>query len=758
MKRFLQRPLPLFAAALLLFSFSALPAAAQDNDDDGEEIRRSEFSIDEIAYPDLNEFQIPEAERIELDNGLVVFLVEDDELPQISAIARVGAGSVYEPQEMTGLASITGTVMRTGGTASMSSDSINQALEDLGATVETSIGETSGSAYMTTLKENIGEVLPIFVSVLTEPAFAEDKVELAKTQQKSAISRRNDNPQQIAFREFDKLVYGEDSPYAKVPQYYTIDAISRNDLVSFHEAYFHPNNTLLSVWGDFDAEEMAETIRQAFADWERAEGFERPETPPVEAEREREVAFIPKEDVTQSTILMGHVGQITRDNPDYFPVIVMNEVLSGGFTSRLFNNVRTDQGLAYAVFGQYGAGYDRPEQFYSGVFTKSESTVEAAESVMTEIEKLSQEPPSEEEVALAKDAYLNSFVFNFDTRQEILGRLMTYEYYGYPQDFLEQTREGVSAVTTDDVYRVSQEYLHPDEMDILVLGRESDFSEPLSTLTQSGGEVETIDITIPTEAPGQEAAPMSEADSVAGREMLMQVREALGGSAFADVEAMRAQSAQSQGGMTVQSEVVASLPDQFRIEQETPMGNMTIVLDGDQAMAETPQGTQQLPPSVAQQIKNSLWRDVGYLMMNADDEALQVQSLGTEEIEGQTYEALRITPPAGSAFTLYVDPETMRPARMSYQGTNPQTGVPFDATDVYSNYQETGGITIPYTTTTYRGGEEAGSSTVQEFTINPDLEDGLFTLEAQPPAGRQEQQPPMPADTTDAAPADTTGQ
>ena len=163
-------------------------------------VERSEFELDEITYPELPDFEIPQPRRVELDNGMTVFLIEDRELPVVNASARVGVGSVYAPAELAGLADVTGTVMRTGGTETMTPDELDTFLEDRGASIETSIGESSGSASFSTLKENLDEVLPVFVEVLQNPAFREEKVELAKTQQKSLISRRNDDPQQIAFR------------------------------------------------------------------------------------------------------------------------------------------------------------------------------------------------------------------------------------------------------------------------------------------------------------------------------------------------------------------------------------------------------------------------------------------------------------------------------------------------------------------------------------------------------------------------------
>ena len=206
--------------------------------------------------------------------------------------------------------------------------------------------------------------------------------------------------------------------------------------------------------------------------------------------------MIRKDDVNQSNIYLGHIGGL-RSDPDYFALIVMNRILGGGFTSRLFRNVRSREGLAYSVFGSYSANYDYPGEFYVGCQTKSESTVKAIRAMLREVEKMKDSEVTDEELALAKDSFLNSFVFNFDTTGEIVNRLMTYEYYGYPSDFLMKIKQNVEKVTKADVLHVARKHLKPDQVQILAVGRPDDFDEPLSTL----GPVNEIDITIPT--PGQ---------------------------------------------------------------------------------------------------------------------------------------------------------------------------------------------------------------------------------------------------------------
>lgn len=445
----------------------------------------------DLTYPELHDIVIPEVQRVTLPNGIQLFLLEDHELPLVNVSCRIRVGSIYEPADKIGLATITGQVMRTGGTASMTGDELDEELEAIAASVETDIGLDSGSASVSVLKEDIDRGLAILADVLMHPAFRQDKIALAKMQLSSSIARRNDSPDGIASREFRKLIYGPDSVYARQMEFATIANITRDDLVAFHDRYFGPNNMMMAVWGDFETGPMIDKIAKAFDTWPPI-GPELPEPPGVDYAWPSTVGLVAKPEINQSNIYLGHIGGF-RSDPDYFALTVMNQILGGGFTGRLFKNVRSRQGLAYSVFGAYSSGFNRPGVFYVGCQTKSQSTVHAIRAMIDEVEKIASEPVTDEELAIAKDSYLNSFVFNFDSKGEIIRRLMTYAYYGYPPDFLQRTKENIERVTKADVLRVAQKHLRPEAVQVLVVGRPADFDEPLTTL----GAVENIDITIP---------------------------------------------------------------------------------------------------------------------------------------------------------------------------------------------------------------------------------------------------------------------
>ena len=451
-------------------------------------------TVDQIQYPALPKFDIPQPMRVVLENGLVVILIEDHELPIIDASARIHTGSRLEPAEKVGLASLTGSVMRTGGTRNMSGDELDDYLEGKAARIETSIGEAFGSAEMGCLKADFNEVLEVFAEVLRHPVFDEEKLRIAKNQVVASIARQNDSPRRILFREFSKLIYGKDSPYARTETYATVNATQRADLVAWHARYFHPNRIILGVVGDFDSAEVMNRIRSIFGDWPKGSPPQKVEVP-YQQEAERAVYYVEKSDMTQSNIVMGHLG-IVRSNPDYYAVEVMNQVLSGSFASRLFSNVRSRKGLAYAVRGAVRAGWDHHETFRMWMTTKTETTGAGIEALLEEAHNLTKLPPTAEEVRKAKASILNSFIFNSDSTRKILNQQLTYEYYGYPLDWLSRYRAGIENVTVAEVRQAAVDYVHPQRFTLLVVGPSEGRDKPLTEY----GTVTELDITIPEPA------------------------------------------------------------------------------------------------------------------------------------------------------------------------------------------------------------------------------------------------------------------
>jgi zinc protease len=443
-----------------------------------------------VPVPPLHAFKPVQPRRIELANGLVLFLQEDHELPFISGNILVRGGSRDEPAEKVGLVSLYGQTWRTSGTAAANGDVLDDRLEAKAAGIETAGGTATTSVAWNSLKGDFDSVFAATLELLLHPAFSKDKLQLAKRQMEAGIARRNDDAGGIAAREAALVVYGEKSPYARRAEYATVEAVTLDDLQAWHDRTVVPNNMIVAVSGDFDGTAMEATLRKAFEQLPKGTPFETAKldfpgpTPGV--------YFVNKADVNQSNVFIVGLGT-ERSNPDYYALNVMNEIFSGGFGSRVVQNVRTKLGLAYSVGGSYGALYDHPGMFRVGAGTKSASTVLATQAMLDEIGKLKTEPPTADELRKAKEQVLNSFIFNYDSRDKTLTEQVTLAFYGYPSDFLEKYKEGIEKVTAADVSRVANKYIDPSKLAIVVVGNEAELTPPLAKL----GKVTTLDITIP---------------------------------------------------------------------------------------------------------------------------------------------------------------------------------------------------------------------------------------------------------------------
>ncbi|SMO91788.1 insulinase family protein [Gracilimonas mengyeensis] len=683
---------------LLLFTFMVLlvlPLSAQKR-------------YDEIEYPEMNPINMPEVEEFTLDNGVTFFLVEDHELPLINVRATIRTGELLEPASKAGLASITGDVIREGGSENYPADELNALLENRAANMSTFIGFNSGSAQLNVLKEDFDDLLPVFVDVLQNPAFPEDKIELAKTQTKSAISRRNDEQSQVGFREFSNLIYGDNSVYTRQTEYATVDNITREDMVDFHDNYFVANNMTVGIIGDFDTDEMKQKLREAFGSLPAGK-----ETnmvfPEVDYEYPSTINFVNKENVNQSFVVLGHIGGL-RENPDYPALQVMNEVLAGGFSGRLFQEVRTNLGLAYSVGGSYGANVNYPGVFRLITMTKSSTTAEAIDAILKEVKRLQEEPITQEELELTKDQFLNSLVFRYDSKSKILNERIDNEYLGLSPDAFDELVEGIKATTIEDVQRVAREYLKPEQVQILVVGNEDEIGDQL----QKYGNVNKVDISIP-EPPSDEEEVAG--DAAQGGEWLEKMADAViepgtdMGPIF--VESVITQQTQ-MGPMEITSTAITNYDD-YSSERtmQTPQGEIQMKIENGGGTMSMMGQERPLPPQMATPVTNEMKRNYIAIALNKDE--LEAEYLGSETVDGEELEVIRIK--GDVTVTYLLDAESGLPARARYSEMNPQTGQRSQAESVFSDWEVVDGVALAYTTVTYVDGEEAATQKVESHSI-----------------------------------------
>jgi zinc protease len=688
----------------------------------------------QIPIPKLPPFHPQEPKRVELPNGMVIFLQEDHELPFIDATARLRGGSRTEAAPKTGLVALYGEVWRTGGTKTLTGDQLDDFLEIRAAKVETDGNADSTTISLSCLKEDFNDVFKVFTDLLRNPEFRADKLELAKREAADAISRRNDELSDVARREATKLAYGKDNPYAREAEYATIDPVTRQDLLDWHKTYVHPNNIILGIEGDFDSAQMEAKLRQAFGAWEKANV---PKAPDIQFNPAKPGYYlIKKDDVNQSWIRMVGLGT-TRRNPDYYAIEVFNEAFGGGFSARLIQSIRTSQGLAYAVGGGIGTRFDHPGILQLAMATKSETTVQSIEALYEQITQLQTKPVTEEEISRSRDTILNNFVFNFDTPGKVLRERMAYEFYGYPPDFLEQYRAGIEKVTTADVARVATKYLHKDQLAVLVAGNTTHFDKPLSSL----GPVHDVDITIPP-PPGAAAEKSSTAEekkpaNPEGKALAAKVVQALGGAEKVDsVKSVKAAFAMNQlsGPMqgTIQAESTILYPDHMKVDMHMPQGSFSMIVTPGAAFVES-QGkvVQELPESRRDESMEQIRRDLLYIAQHVNDPAFSFTAAGSEK-SGDIDTAIVDVAGPGVSMRWFVDPQSGKLIRETYKSMGPSG--PADSETTFSDWRPTDGLNLPYRRANKQNGQDSSTAQFTSFQLNPTVDPKVFEKPTAQPA------------------------
>lgn len=416
----------------------------------------------------------PEQFRTVLSNGLVVYMAEDHQIPWFQAAlltpltARGGAGGsnwFLEPNDKLGVQNLTATVMRTGGTTKMTGEQIDERMEFLAGNVSA----TNLSIHM----RHVDEGLAIWLDILTNPAFPEDKLRREKEQILVAIRNRNRNVSTVGRRTFMELVYGADSPVTAEATEAITNGISRRDLVAWHQKYWGANNAVLVVAGDFDKGEMLKKLEATLGKWRQAEKAV-PNYPKVEQASPAGVYMVQPEGAVpnQGVIYVGHVG-LTRDDPDYPAVDLMNYTLGGGsFSSRITQVVRNDQGLAYSTNSSFPSESHYPGTFQAFCQTKNSTVVFATQLILDEIERMRNGDVDESELRLAKNARINAFPTQlvFSSLGSIAEGYASLEFDGRRMDHYATYLERYEKVTLADIRRVARKYLRPSDMSILIAG------------------------------------------------------------------------------------------------------------------------------------------------------------------------------------------------------------------------------------------------------------------------------------------------
>lgn len=681
---------------------------------------------EELTFEPI-EFKPPVPEKRMLSNGMVLYLLEDHELPLFNISGLIKTGDIYDPADKVGLSSIFASVMRTGGTVSREPDALNEELESMAASVEVGMSREYGTINLSTLAEDIEKGLEIFADVLRNPAFREDKLELRKQQSVERIRRRNDNPIQLAWRNFSALLYGTDHPFGWYTEMEGIESITVDDLKAFHAKYYHPDNIMLAITGDFETETLIAQLEKVFKGWEPA-AIAFPDVPTVDPTPKPSVNYIFK-DLPQSVMLIGHFGiKRTPDFPDFFALRVMNDILGeGGFTSRLMREVREKHGLAYMVGSiMQTSYYTNPGEWFAYSQTRTEKTAEAISLIVDVVKGLRDTPVPEAELQRTKDSLINSFVFGFESSAQIAFQQMMLDYRGYAPGFLETYTDNIAKVTAADVQAVAQKYLHPDALTIVTVGNKANFDRPLDEF----GDVNVIEIEQPAPPPPAEPMPeASEGDMAKAKEIVAMAVEAHGGleklQAVKNIVVEGRTAANSpMGPMNLDVKIYQVYPDKLRQDIKMPQGEMSVAFDGTSGFALTPMGPQPLPPEMTASLKDGIFREPIWLLANLMQDNGSVQHAGTEEVMGKSTAILLVKQPSGEMLKVFISEETHYIVKMEFRET--EQGVALNKESVMDDYRDVNGVKIPYHVVQNVEGEQFTETRISSVTLNAELDESLF--------------------------------
>ncbi|MEK6527543.1 MAG: pitrilysin family protein, partial [Nitrospirota bacterium] len=394
-----------------------------------------------------------------LPDGLTLLVVERHNLPIVMVTMGVKAGSLYEPEEKAGLANLTASLL-TAGTKTRTALQINEEVEFVGASLDASGEDDYITVNLSVLKKDLDLGFNLLSDVILNPSFPEDELSKKRERIKGSLRAQEEDPDFVASREFKKTVFGN-HPYGRLisgsPE--TLDKIKRDDIVNFHAAYYAPNNAIMSVVGDITPEEVKSLLKKYFPEWHPSP------IPLPDISGEGAMGMVPvvfsgqktitvDKDLTQANIILGHIG-ISRGNPDYYAVSVMNYILGGGgFSSRLMQNIREDRGLAYDIHSFFAAD-KYGGSFQVGLQTKNESANTAIKEVLKEVVKIREEPVSDNELADAKSFLTGSFPLKIETSRRITGFLVAVEYYELGVDYINKYPVYINSVAKEDVLRVA---------------------------------------------------------------------------------------------------------------------------------------------------------------------------------------------------------------------------------------------------------------------------------------------------------------
>ena len=714
------------------------------------------------------ESTFPDYQMRTLENGLQVVTVLHHEQPVISMRLIVRAGAAQDPRDRTGLADLAASLLDQGS-AGKSAKQVQDEIDFMGGAMGAGAGTDLTFANVVVMKDSFEAGLRILSDMARKPGFAPEEIERQRQQALSTLRVNFDSPEFVADAVFDRLVYGF-HPYG-LPQNGTaqsLAAITREDIVAFHQKYFVPNNAILAVVGDVTADEALGMVQKVFGDWQRRDLPPAPFVAPPDPTRR--VIVVNKPGAVQTEVRAGHIG-IKRNHQDYMALNMTLRLLGGEGANRLHQVLRTERGLTYGAKADMDTLLEAGD-FEASTSTRSEATGEVLRLIVDEFWRLQRERVGDRELNDAKAYITGSFPLGLEVPDAIATQVLNVLFYGLPVEQLQTYRDRVNAVRSDDVERVARYYLRPDRLSIVLVGNASAFLSQLRGLGFSNVEVIEMDdldllaadfrrpgapVRPPVQpAPSRRGSPgaslrfplaqpvayqpasaqstgraaISPEEGTAARQLLDRVVAAKGG-----VERLRAVKslvvttrarALGPNAPTDTADTVTYIeyPNRVRVESKIRGTEVVQVYDGTRAWVRDPNGTHDVPERGVRDFQNGLRRDTINVLLAALDGRVRVRRLpDVKDDAGVVRPALEFSGADLEPMVMYVDPATGLVSKQTYVAGG--MGQPL-VEENFTDYREVNGVQITYAATVRVGGQPALERTVTDVKVGGPLDPSLF--------------------------------
>jgi zinc protease len=731
-------------AAFLAIALAIAPAARAQSD----------WPAEHPPAPLLaRDVSFPPYQMKTLANGLQVIAVSHHEQPAVSLRLIVRAGGAQDPASRPGVAYVAAALLDQG-TTTKSAEQIATAIDSIGGAIGAGATSDLTSIHAAVMKDSFGVGLDLVSELVRSPAFAAEEIERQRQQILSGLKVSYDDPDYLAGVVFDRLVYGV-HPYGKpdsgTPE--SIAAVTREDLLSFHQRWFGPNNAILAIVGDVSADEAFAGAERAFGSWKR---IDLPDTriadPPAPTRR---VVIVDRPGAVQTEIRVGNVG-LARRHKDYLALDIATKILGGEGGNRLHRVLRSERQLTYGASADLHALRDTGN-IIAETDTRSEKTGEALRIMVDEIAKLQRQRVQQRELRDAQEYLTGSFPLTIETPGAIALQVLNAVFYGLDLNELQDYRERVNRVTVDDIQRVAQQYLHPDRLAIVLVGDASVITKQLAGVgfdeverisiadldlaapdlrrhaapATGGGRIEPVASRSAVAAVPESQAARSNPDGGPLRDLIERAVAAKGGvDVLRSIRTSRVQATtvvQAEGAPTeFPSTTYIKYPGAFRSEAQLPGGRLVQVFSAGTAWFQDAAGVHDAPPAMLDQMRGAVQRDFVPLLLALVDGKLTAKRLDDVSESGRKLPAIEVALPGTFPLTLVFDPDTTLVLRAHYlvSGSGPDGAA--RTVESYADYRDVHGIKVAFSTQVRREGAPGLARTLRSYEVNVPLDSALF--------------------------------